>query len=180
MKQFIKLAVASIALAFSATAGAEVIGQTYNANNLTIAAGSFATHTFDFTGSPYNFVAATEDFDWAKLTFRVRDITGNSTGDETFSFLVGPGNVLLGGGSNVGNGNTSFGPFTIDSGSLASLSTTGMLSVRVQSDTGTSFRWVDAVLEANRIPAPAEVPEPLSVALFGLGLAGIAAARRKS
>lgn len=180
MKQFVKLALASVALAFSATAGAVTITKTYNAGTTTVTAGGSLSYTFDFTAAPYGFNAATEDFDWAKLTFRVRDLTGNNTGDETFSFLVGPSNVSIGGGSNVGAGITSFGPYTIDIASLDSLSDTGMLSVKVQSNTGTSFRWVDAVLEANRIPAPAEVPEPLSVALFGLGLAGIVAARRKN
>ncbi|MBQ5942886.1 MULTISPECIES: PEP-CTERM sorting domain-containing protein [unclassified Massilia] len=185
-----KFVTAAAIFAASAAASASPIitdiDSTYNAGNQTIAAGGSASWTFDFTLAPYNFVTVRDSISWAELTLKLKDVGGSNQGGlETFSFLVGPGNVLVGSGSNVPNGETPYGPYEITGSSLTSLSDTGQLLVTVKSNTGTSFNWHSATLKATYVRGedpvdPGQVPEPLSVALFGLGLAGIAAVRRKA
>jgi hypothetical protein len=179
MKQFIKLMAAVVVLAGSTLANAAVIKspltQTITPSSpfLVTTTNSF-THTFDFTGVSDGYVPGTDTIEEAWLSVLLND----DGGSETYKFLLNTHTF-------VSDTNTPsselYNRLSITGTPLANLNGSGQLKLTISASEG-SFKVVSSTLDATMartVADPVQVPEPLSVALFGLGLAGMAAARRQ-
>lgn len=190
MKRFVQTSFAVVALALSSIANAGVITTTYQAQGAshTIDANSPFTVNFDLTQAPYNYRTSFDTVTSAELVFSFKDTGADNRrnpNNEDFAIRIGSDLIGSSGGIiNIPNSGRDYGPFIIQGGLLDALSASGKLSLVISATSG-SFRFVSSRLTANvelgdEVLPPGPVPEPLSVALLGIGLAGIAAARRKA
>ena len=105
----------------------------------------------------------------------------DSTGSEKYTFMIGDSQTSSKNVPGGPGGSTDI--ITLDATSLADLNADGMIDITVTSTKG-SFIFADSTLTAQvgsgvGPEAVAAAPEPATLALFGLGLLGFAAARRK-
>lgn len=142
------------------------------------------TYTHDFTDNSPAYDPLVDMMTSAVLTIFLKDTGRDNGGSESFSFLIGStGATQLFTGSNTPNGSTAY-PTTLVS-ALATLSSTGMLDVTVTALAGSFVlekSIVDAAFDERNPDVPGtsiDVPEPVSLGLFAIGLAGFAAARRR-
>jgi hypothetical protein len=160
------------AAATSITASAAVVTDSIARNpDELISIAHWATFTHDI-GSGYT--PASDRLLSAVLEVRLTDLLFN----ENYFITVGTGQLKT--GSDVPNGtyNSAHGGeivnFALNSASLADLAADGKISITVGTINPLStFFFADSTLTA-------QVPEPLSIALMGIGFLGIGAARRKS
>ena len=186
MKQILKLGVAAVALSLASFANAGPITalHAHKGASGTVTASTAYLFSFDLTQAAYGYRAGFDTITSALLSISLKDSgpsNRNNPNDETFTFRVGPDGAFVFSGSTVPNAGATYGDFAILGTALDSLSRTGKLDVRVTATSG-DFQFVRSTLVADVTlgTEPGAVPEPLSVTLLGIGLAGIAAARRKA
>lgn len=182
MYKFARLVTAVALAAASSFASASVITDIYNPpSTTTVAVGSPFVFMHDLTDNLPPYVVGFDAITSALLSIRLQDTGGANNGAETFTFRLNFDGSLLFTGSDIPNGNTDFPGLAVTSAPLAALSSTGKLALTIAAQSG-DFRFVSSTLTANVVDGvapPTSVPEPFSVALLGIGLAGVAASRRK-
>lgn len=183
--------VAVLSALWAATpASANPITDTVDPTDTTIAFGSTPSCPAGFTCSTTSALSFVHDI--TNNGFNDGDIITSatvaihltdSTGSEDYTFTIGSQTFSS---KNVpGGGGGSTDVITFDVSSLADLELDGKIDITVSSTSG-NFIFADSTLTAQvtssvRNPdAVAVVPEPATLALFGLGFLGFAASRRKS
>jgi hypothetical protein len=136
-------------------------------------------------GTPYSFIFDITDmfvpqFDeltTALLTFRFSD---PGQGSEKYKInLGGVQNFVKDGNNNVSNGNNiSLHYVELNDAALADLNEDGLLKIVLSVNAGGSFMF-DGVTVLAEGDAGTKVPEPFTLALMGIALAGVGAARRR-
>ena len=167
------------ALCTATSASAGVIIDTYDPADTTLTFGgtpSTLSFVFDITNDGFN---SGDIINSATVDIHLMD----STGSEKYTFMIGDSQTFS---KNVpGGGGGSTETITLDAVSLADLQADGQIGITITSTKG-SFIFADSTLTA-QVDSPgigpevvAAAPEPATLALFGLGLLGFAASRRKS
>jgi len=138
------------------------------------------------------YVPGTDTIGSATLTIYLSDPDNEKNDKETFRFVISSDGTLQevdgpfpGNGQNVPNGGIK--DYSVILGtSLGDLQLDGLLSVTVKATLG-SFAFSSSTLEAQvtkgdtgfTTPDAIDLPEPVSLGLFAIGLAGFAASRRR-
>lgn len=179
MKHFTKLFTASLLLAFSGFAHANLITMTdeYNVKQ-TVSTARSVMFLHDFTDEDYE--AGFDTIVSASLELSLQDKGNNEGGAETYTLKFTHDGVTLISGANLPNGKTTLPAVQIDGDPLALLGSTGQLWFTLAAQSG-DFEFFSSKLTATYREGvkPVDVPEPFSVALVGIGLAAIGAARRR-
>lgn len=151
----------------------------------TITTSSPFTFTHNITDGLDGYVVGVDTITSALLSIHLMDFVGK--GQETFSFLIGSDGVSqLFNDAHTNNGATGANYDIILAAALSDLIADGRLDVTLSAQTG-SYEFADATLTAeitrgesvDPVVLVAELPEPASLVLLGMGLFGLCATRRR-
>jgi hypothetical protein len=185
MKTAIKLALSAAALVIANSASATAIMDTYapTGRSPVIDSGTSFTHEFDIRSGNNLFEPNFDKLVNAYLSYTLKDTGNDNDGVEVYTVKISGSDLAWQTGSDVRNGVNPPFSFELSGSGFDVLNTTGKLTMTIAATRG-SFQFDSASLRGEYTegvvsPGSKDVPEPFSVALVGIGLAGLAMARRK-
>ncbi len=150
--------------------------------NLPVTSVAQSSFIIDLTDNGSAYVAGAGSVTSANLLLILSDPLG---GNEKYSIFFGTNPTAALATNNIANTGTQTITIALDAAALADLSLDGKLTVILQAalqggDDGTAnYLAVSSTLNANPGTGAASIPEPASLGLMGITLAGLAATRRR-
>lgn len=182
MKQFFKVAIAAAVFATSTFAQAGIDIETeFKSNTKLSASKTSADFFFDLSSLNRDNFTFNKDVDVIESAFLKFKLNDNG-GTEAYTIQIALNDIYKSPLMDVPNGG-DFYTFDVTTVDLLNFVDTGVLNGKVKRDAG-EFTFNSVTLNASIRQglqgSAAEVPEPLGVTLFGIGMMGLLAARRKA
>jgi hypothetical protein len=164
------------ALLVAVTANASVIDTVERNPDTLVNATTPVTFNHDFTDQ--GFIFGVTNYISGTLRVRLTDVNANESGTLSLAAQLKPFGNIQNNTIDDSSPNGTFVDIILNSASLLDLNTDGLIAVAIRS-TSNVFYFADSVLTLEEAVPAAAVPEPMSIALLGVGMFGIGAMRRR-